>query len=251
MSTNRFSFPVMGTVASLTFSAAIHPQLARIGAQAARTSLDADEQRFSHFRVGSDVERWLAGHAVGPEAIAELRRVFSRCQELSESSAGAFRFIDPAGRIDTAGYVKGYAIGKAVTAIRETGIADFTVNVGGDSYSAGRPDSRRPWRVAVTDPRDARSLLAIVDATDLAVATSGTAQRGRHIWRHDGTAATDLLSLTITGPDIAWADAYATAALAMGRSGPAWVATHDGYQALALAESGECIGGLRALVGVG
>ena len=41
-----------------------------------------------------------------------------------------------------------------------------------------------------------------------------------------------MLSVTVTGPDLATADAYATAAFAMGAAGPAWTAGLDGYEAM-------------------
>ena len=40
--------------------------------------------------------------------------------------------------------------------------------------------------------------------------------------------------MTIIGPELAVADAYATAAFAMGRDGPAWAARLEGYEALAI-----------------
>ena len=41
-----------------------------------------------------------------------------------------------------------------------------------------------------------------------------------------------LLSVTVVGPDLATADAYATAAFAMGADGPAWTMTLAGYDAM-------------------
>ena len=58
-----------------------------------------------------------------------------------------------------------------------------------------------------------------------AVATSGTYERGTHIRDpHTGLAPEGVLSVTIVGPDLAVADAYATAAFAMGRAGAEWAA---------------------------
>ena len=38
--------------------------------------------------------------------------------------------------------------------------------------------------------------------------------------------------MTIVGPDLATADAYATAAFAMGEAGPAWTAGLEGFDAM-------------------
>ena len=70
---------------------------------------------------------------------------------------------------------------------------------------------------------------------DLAVATSGEYERGAHILDpHTGRPPEGLLSVTVVGPDLATADAYATAAFAMGAGGPEWTATLDGYDAMCI-----------------
>jgi thiamine biosynthesis lipoprotein len=50
----------------------------------------------------------------------------------------------------------------------------------------------------------------------------------------DVDAAAGVLSVTIVGPDLARADAYATAAHALGTEGPAWTTGLDGYSALTI-----------------
>ena len=47
--------------------------------------------------------------------------------------------------------------------------------------------------------------------------------------------------MTVTGPDLATADAFATAAFAMGRDGPAWTARWSGYEALTLLDDGRSL----------
>jgi thiamine biosynthesis lipoprotein len=51
-----------------------------------------------------------------------------------------------------------------------------------------------------------------------------------------------VLSVTITGPDLATADAYATAAFAMGAErAPHWTARLHGYQALTILADGRVL----------
>jgi thiamine biosynthesis lipoprotein len=70
---------------------------------------------------------------------------------------------------------------------------------------------------------------------DVAVATSGQYERQGHIVDpHTGLPSSGLLSVTVVGPDLASADAYATAAFAMGDDGPAWTATLRGYEAMCI-----------------
>ncbi|HEU0244788.1 MAG TPA: FAD:protein FMN transferase, partial [Candidatus Limnocylindrales bacterium] len=67
------------------------------------------------------------------------------------------------------------------------------------------------------------------------VATSGLYERGGHIRDpHTGRVPTGLRSMTVVGPSLAIADAFATAAFAMGEAGTAWVARQAGMGALAI-----------------
>jgi thiamine biosynthesis lipoprotein len=52
--------------------------------------------------------------------------------------------------------------------------------------------------------------------------------------------ATELRSVTVVGPDLGTADAYATAALAMGPAGLDWLATVDGHESAVVTEDGRC-----------
>ena len=75
----------------------------------------------------------------------------------------------------------------------------------------------------------------VVLARDLAVATSGTYEKGEHVLDpHTGRPATAVLSVTVVGPDIVEADVHATAALAMGRAGLQLIEALAGYEAYAI-----------------
>ena len=115
---------------------------------------------------------------------------------------------------------------------------------GGDVQCVGSLGDQ-PWRVAIADPRAAFGIVAMVDASDRAVATSGTSQRGDHIWlgpgREPAPRADDPASFTVVGPDISLADAYATVGFAMGEAGRAWVARHDGYHSIVVRADGTVV----------
>ncbi|MGA8113087.1 MAG: FAD:protein FMN transferase [Actinocatenispora sp.] len=119
---------------------------------------------------------------------------------------------------DPSGLVKGWAVQRAADLLTGHGVTDFCLNAGGDIALRCAPGAPG-WRVGVEDPADPSRLLAVLEVTDGAVATSGTARRGTHIYDpHTGGPATRLASVTITGPDLTWADVYATAiAAASGR----------------------------------
>jgi len=243
----RHVFPVMGTMTSIVVAESDDARLGReqvaAALQAAQRELELVDQRFSHYAPDSDITRWLAGGAISPEAVADFDYVLRQCGRLRHDSEGVFTVKNPkTGTVDTAGYVKGYGIRRAADVLRTHGVHNFLLTVGGDTYCAGRPSADRPWRVAVADPQRPRAIAALVEVADGAVATSGTAERGDHIWNAVGPAPRALLSFTVIGPDIAEADAFATIGFAMGEAGIAWVARHEGYRSLAIRPDGSAIG---------
>jgi thiamine biosynthesis lipoprotein len=88
-----------------------------------------------------------------------------------------------------------------------------------------------------------------------AIATSGTYERGAHLWDgRTGSAAEPLASMTVVGPELAWADAFATTAYVLGADdGLAFVAAVEGYEALAVRPDRTLVGtpGMRALLATG
>jgi FAD:protein FMN transferase len=71
--------------------------------------------------------------------------------------------------------------------------------------------------------------------TDVAVATSGAYERGEHLLDpRAGATRFDVLSVTVIGPDLGLADAYSTAAFAMGVDGPGWTLGLEGYESMTI-----------------
>ena len=189
---------------------------------------------FSTYRDDSDISRLGRGELTIGECRPEVDEVLGRCLAL-ERETGGFFSARPAGRLDPSGYVKGWAIDGAAARLAAAGATRFCVNAGGDVVARGRPEPDRLWRVGVRHPEALDELAAVLEIEDLAVATSGEYERGAHIVDpHTGAPPSGLLSVTIVGPDLATADAYATAAFAMGADGPAWAATVDGYDAMCI-----------------
>lgn len=236
----------MGTMASITVAdpdGRLDCDVVDEALAAAQRELERADRRFSHYTLDSEISVWLSGGAVSPDALADFDFVIRQCRRLRDASDGVFSMRNPrTGGVDTAGYVKGYAIRRAAEALRGRQVADFLLCVGGDTYCSGRPDRSRPWSVAVADPFRRNGVAAIVELTDAAIATSGTAERGEHIWSGRGARAGELASFTVVGPDIAEADAFATIGFAMGESGVAWVSRHDGYRSLAIRTDGTAFG---------
>ena len=92
------------------------------------------------------------------------------------------------------------------------------------------------WRVGIQHPALRDRVAAVVEANDLALATSGAYARGDHVRRppHRRRRPPGSPRSPIAGDELATADAYATAAFAMGAAAPAWTATIAPYEALTI-----------------
>lgn len=184
---------------------------------------------FSTYREDSEISRLDRGELTLAGCSSEVGAVLSRCAELERETSGYFH-VRAGGRLDPSGLVKGWAVAGAAARIEAAGATRFFINAGGDIVARGGP-----WRIGIRHPLQHDRLAAVLAARDVAVATSGEYERGQHVLDpHTGLPPAGLLSVTIVGPDLASADAYATAAFAMGRRGPAWTATLAGYEALCI-----------------
>ncbi|MCB1908496.1 MAG: FAD:protein FMN transferase [Rhodocyclaceae bacterium] len=79
-------------------------------------------------------------------------------------------------RLDLGGYAKGYALDRAARILRDKGIENALVNIGGNVLALGAKGDR-PWRIGIQHPRDAGVLASLPLYDGEAVGTSGDYQR--------------------------------------------------------------------------
>ena len=196
------------------------------------------EERFSTYRADSEISRIDRGELAVADASAGVRRVLARCAVLREQTGGFFD-AHAGGRLDPSALVKGWAVQHGADLLRLGGLTDFCLTAGGDLVVRGGALPARRWRVGIQHPLDRQAVAATIDVTDLAVATSGAYERGEHLVDpHRGATPGDVLSVTVAGPDLGTADAYSTAAYAMGADGPRWTLGLRGYEALTILADG-------------
>ncbi|MFN8125635.1 MAG: FAD:protein FMN transferase [Candidatus Nanopelagicales bacterium] len=223
------TFPVMGTVATF-----------RSPDRRATTVVDRVQQilheadaRFSPYRADSELCRAWRDPLLEPSE--DMTEVLAGARLMEVVTDGAFRPRDNRGRHETTGYVKGWAMRRVETAVREQGVTDFLLAVGGDVVAGGR-HGERPWQVAVRHPARPGGVAEVLAIDDAAIATSGDYERGAHIWgRRDEVRGG---SVTVVGPRIDVADALATALWAADGT-PAWRGRFPQYGVLWLAADGE------------
>ncbi len=222
---------VMGTVVSFD----VRGEARHVEAiDAAVRWLHEVDAEFSTYRQDSAVRRFDRGELPRSETSQDMRWILDRCERLHAETAGFFDAYAN-GSFDPSALVKGWAVQRAADNMRAAGVERFCITAGGDVVVHGSRGDR-PWRIGVRHPHDPQALACVIEAVgDLAVATSGTYERGEHIVDPvAGGAPGGVLSVTVVGPDLGTADAYATAAFAMGTKGPAWTLGLDGYDSMTI-----------------
>jgi len=193
------------------------------------------DETFSTFKEGSEIS-WLRRGELGlDDACPDVRDVLHRCRELRAETEGWFD-VDAVG-LDPSGYVKGWSVDRAAAILEGAGAHEYAINAGGDIRTRGR------WRIGIQHPREPQAVAKVVEADDVCIATSGGYERGQHVldpFTRAGSAG--ILSVTVTGPELGTADAYATAAFAMGQRGVIdWTARLRGYEALTILADGRVL----------
>jgi thiamine biosynthesis lipoprotein len=233
--THRASFPVMGTTASIHVDDDVTAEQFDRAVSAVHEELRRLEQMFSVFRADSEISRINDGTLHHLDASPEVIEVLDACAWLENASGGAFSVRRSAAdtRIDPSGFVKGWAAERASRLLGTVGFMHWYLGVGGDFVTAGGMRNGGLWRIGIVDPSDPTMLVGTVDLVGGAVATSGTAERGSHLWDpRTGEPAAHFLSVTVSGPSLAWADAYATTVFVMGEAGLDWMSQFPGYSVL-------------------
>ncbi len=177
---------------------------------------------FSTYKDDSEISRLNRGELARDDASPEVRWVLDECDRLRERTGGYFDArVGADGGVDPSGLVKGWSVDRAGVILADAGATTFSIYAGGDILTRGYPEPERSWRVGIQHPYVRHGIAAVVRSNDLALATSGEYERGAHVLDpHTGAPPEGVLSVTVTGPVLGTADAYATAAFAMGTDGP-------------------------------
>lgn len=188
---------------------------------------------FSPYRDDSEVSQVARGELALADAHPLVQDVAGRCQQWRERTGGVFDATRPDGRWDPSGLVKGWAVERAARHLAAVAELDWCLNGGGDVQVL--TPSGTPFRVGIEDPRDPARLVAVVPVVSGAVATSGTAARGAHLYDpRSGAPAGGLASVSVLGPSLETADVLATVCFVSG--GTALLPA--GYEALTVATDG-------------
>ncbi len=236
-------------IMGMPISVHVRGPVARSAEVAAAVEATMDDLRevdaiFSTYREDSQICRIQRGELTLEDASSKVRQVEALCQTALERTDGWFDAWNAApgrpGVFDPTGLVKTWGVSWAARRLDAfaPGLG-YAFGAGGDLQLRPAPDGE-PWVIGIEDPRDQTQVLARIPVSDGAVATSGSASRGPHILDpRTGLAAAGVLSATVIGPSLLWADVLATTAVARGASAVEWVHTLHGTSGMLVMASGE------------
>ncbi len=188
------------------------------------------DEKFSTYKDTSEISSINRGEISLNHASADMRTIFALAEQTREATNGYFDILHN-GLFDPSGIVKGWAIYHAAELLHRKKFRNFYVDAGGDVEAAGKNDRGAEWRVGIRNPFDTDEIVKVVGISNCGIATSGTYIRGQHIYNpYKAAPITDIMSITVIGPNVYEADRYATAAFAMGRDGIAFIENLTGFE---------------------
>lgn len=169
---------------------------------------------------------YAAAHKSGGEpAAAELAAARGKVDwRKVHVSRERIELHDPVEALTLNGLAQGFALDRALAALRAHGATSALINAG-EISSLGEKAVGDPWTIGIQHPRERDAFLAVADLDGRALATSGDYETTfsadfakNHIFDpHTGESPTELASASIVAPTGLQADALSTAAMVLGR----------------------------------
>ncbi len=209
------------------------------------TQIDA---RFSTYKSDSEISKINRGEVLPNEYSAEIIEVFSLCEEAKKLTNGYFDIKRPDGLLDPSGLVKGWMIHKAAQILLKRGFSSFYVEIAGDIQTHGFNADKEPWKVGIRNPFKSDEIVKVVHLSGQGIATSGTYERGEHIWgkterkgereQESKGGSAQIRSVSIIANNIYEADRFATAIFAMGEKGIEFAEKYPGLEGYIIDSTG-------------
>jgi FAD:protein FMN transferase len=212
--------------------------LIRLDAAAGSGRAVAIPRRLERALVAADRAHRATGGRFDPRVLRDLERLGYPGAPLPDTGPvrrRPGRIVERVGRgvvtvaesIDLGGIGKGLALRWAAALVEANGVRRYLLEAGGDLVARGAAPEGGPWLVGIEDPAGGTDPLAAIAVGDGAVATSSVRV---HAWVHDGRIVHHILnprtgepaddglrSVTVRGPDPAWAEVWSKALFIGGR----------------------------------
>jgi len=200
---------------------------------------------FSLWRDDTPLCRLARGEITVDDCPPAVGEVLGECERYRQLTDGAFDARRPDGVLDPTGIVKTWAVARAAWRFEALGSPGWLIGASGDVLVSGFGPGMSPWRVGIADPRvlgdpQGGPTLGVlhlgggVDAPFRALASSGTARHGEHIWNSaTGRMESEYAQASVVGTDFVGCDAWATA-IVSGGADVALAAQRHGLEVLCI-----------------
>lgn len=179
------------------------------------------DNKFSVYKKDSEIMQINRKEILLQDSSADMQEIFLLAEQTKQETDGYFDIINRVGIYDPSGIVKGWAIYKASKIIEQLGFRNYYINAGGDIQIGGKNSENKQWKIGIKNPFNQEEIVKTVYLNEEGIATSGTYIRGQHIYNPKSKSEdiTEIVSLSVIGPNVYEADRFATAAFAMGKAG--------------------------------
>ena len=198
------------------------------------------EERFTVFKSTSEISLINTGSIKENEWSSQMQEIFNLAQDTKKETDGYFDIVASDGKYNPSGIVKGWAIHEASKILKSEGFENFYLDVGGDIEAYGKNEQGQYWSVGIRNPFNQEEIVKVIYLKDQGIATSGTYIRGQHIYNpyKRNKDITEIISMSVIGPNVYEADRFATAAFAMGKSGIGFIENLDGFEGYVINKDG-------------
>jgi len=179
------------------------------------------------------VEMWGFGKGTAPRVPSpeEIAKALSRVGFEHIEIYDEGRLIKRQGEVtlDLASIAKGYGVDQIAEVLREDGVADFLVEIGGEVVASGKRLDGADWKIGINNPQPTAAVNAVykvLKLQDQALATSGdyrnffevNGKRYSHVIdpRSGYPVSNGVISVSIIAGTCTLADGLATAVMVMG-----------------------------------
>ena len=196
------------------------------------------DEKFSTYKKDSEITQINNKSLKAGSYSTDMKTVLSLCEKTKQETNGYFD-IEQDGKIDPSGLVKGWAIKNAAEILKNENFKNFYIDAGGDIQTFGKNSQGKDWTVGIRNPFNKQEIIKVLAVSGEGVATSGTYERGKHIYNPVSRKAADqIASVTVIGSGVYEADRFATAAFAMGTNGIAFIERQQGLEGYMIDKKG-------------
>ncbi|MEW6221935.1 MAG: FAD:protein FMN transferase [Candidatus Hadarchaeota archaeon] len=197
------------------------------------------------------VELWMdkvkiTGREPSPSELQEAMVLVGWENLLTDDNSGTVRFQKTGMKVTLGGIAKGYAVDRAADILRQAGVENGLVAIGGEIQGFGP----KVWKIAIQHPRIDWEYLGVLDLENFSISTSGDYRRfyflGSTRVHHiidprTGRSADNSISVTVIAENSVRADALSTATFVLGPAEGKTLLDNLGLKGLIVSAEGQIV----------